>query len=118
MYVQSTCSILILNQNFIRPIQICPLKLSNNLNFQDLSIYFCSQRDNFILGNDWPRTSLVAQMVKNLHEVWETWVCSLSWEGPLGGGHGNPLQYSCLENRHGQRSLAGYNLWGCRVGQN
>ena len=23
-----------------------------------------------------------------------------------GGGHGNPLQYSCLENLHGQRSLA------------
>ena len=21
------------------------------------------------------------------------------------GGHGNPLQYSCLENSHGQRSL-------------
>ena len=21
------------------------------------------------------------------------------------GGHGNPLQYSCLENPHGQRSL-------------
>ena len=28
------------------------------------------------------------------------------------GGHGNPLQYSCLENPHGQRSLVGYNLWG------
>ena len=28
-----------------------------------------------------------------------------------GGGHGNPLQYSCLENPHGQRSLAGYNPW-------
>ena len=25
-----------------------------------------------------------------------------------GGGHGNPLQYSCLENSHGQRRLAGY----------
>ena len=25
-----------------------------------------------------------------------------------GGGQGNPLQYSCLENPHGQRSLAGY----------
>ena len=26
-----------------------------------------------------------------------------------GGGHGNPLKYSCLENPHGQRrSLAGY----------
>ena len=22
-----------------------------------------------------------------------------------GGGHGNPLQYSCLENPHGQRNL-------------
>ena len=25
-----------------------------------------------------------------------------------GGGHGNPLQYSSLENPHGQRSLVGY----------
>ena len=25
-----------------------------------------------------------------------------------GGGHGSPLQYSSLENPHGQRSLAGY----------
>ena len=24
-----------------------------------------------------------------------------------GGGHGNPLQDSCLENRHGERSLMG-----------
>ena len=29
-----------------------------------------------------------------------------------GGGNGNPLQYSCLENPHGQRSLAGYGPWG------
>ena len=33
-----------------------------------------------------------------------------------GGGHGNPLQYSCLENLHGQRSLAGYSPWDHRVG--
>ena len=26
--------------------------------------------------------------------------------------HGNPLQYSCLENPHGQRNLAGYSPWG------
>ena len=25
-----------------------------------------------------------------------------------GRGHGNPLQYSCLGNHHGQGSLAGY----------
>ena len=30
----------------------------------------------------------------------------------LGGGHGNPLQYSCQENPHGQRSLTGYSPWG------
>ena len=30
----------------------------------------------------------------------------------LGGGQGNPLQYSCLEDPHGQRSLAGYSPWG------
>ena len=30
------------------------------------------------------------------------------------GGHGNPLQYSCLENPHGQRSLEGCSLQGCK----
>ena len=28
-----------------------------------------------------------------------------------GGGHGNLLQYSCLENLHGQKSLMGYSPW-------
>ena len=27
-----------------------------------------------------------------------------------GEGNGNPYQYSCLENPHGQRSLTGYSL--------
>ena len=35
-----------------------------------------------------------------------------------GGGHGNPHQYSCLENPHGQRSLAGYSPWDRRVRNN
>ena len=29
-----------------------------------------------------------------------------------GGGDGNPLQYFCLENPHGQRSLVGYSPEG------
>ena len=29
-----------------------------------------------------------------------------------GEGHGNPLQYSCLENPHEQRSLVGYSPCG------
>ena len=31
-----------------------------------------------------------------------------------GGGHGNPLQYSCLENPHGQRILVGCSPWGLK----
>ena len=30
------------------------------------------------------------------------------------GGHGNPLQYSCLGNPRGQRSLEGYSPWGLK----
>ena len=45
--------------------------------------------------------SLVAQLVKNLPAMqrFNPWVRRSS-----GGRHGNPLQYSCLENLHGQRS--------------
>ena len=31
-----------------------------------------------------------------------------------GGGHGNLLQYPCLENPQGQRSLVGYSPWGSK----
>ena len=33
-----------------------------------------------------------------MQETYETQVQALGWEDPLEGGHGNPLQYSCLEN--------------------
>ena len=33
---------------------------------------------------------------------------------PPGEGNGNPLQYCCLENPHGQRSLAGYSPRDCK----
>ena len=29
-----------------------------------------------------------------------------------GEGNGNPLQYSCLENLHGQKGLVGHSSWG------
>ena len=45
--------------------------------------------------------------------------CKAGDSGPIpgsgrspGGGQGNPLQYSCLENLTGQRSLVGYSPWG------
>ena len=40
----------------------------------------------------------MAQVVKNLPEMRETWVQPLGLGRCPGGGHGNPLQYSCLEN--------------------
>ena len=45
-----------------------------------------------------------------MQELQEVLVRSLGWEDPL--EEGNPLQYSCLENPHGQRSLASYTPWG------
>ena len=43
------------------------------------------------------RASVVAQLVKNLPALWETWVRSLGWEDPL-EREWQLLQYSCLEN--------------------
>ena len=55
----------------------------------------------------------MAQTVKNPPAMWETWVHSVPGLGRSpGGGHRNPLQYSCLENSHGQSSLVGCSPWG------
>ena len=40
------------------------------------------------------------------------WGLIPGWGRSPGGGHGNPHQYSFLENPHGQRSLAGYSSCG------
>ena len=42
--------------------------------------------------------SQVAQMVKNLPAMQETWLQSLSWEDPLEKGMATHSSYSCLEN--------------------
>ena len=65
-------------------------------------------------GIDYPLqyscASLVAQMVKNLPAMRQTWVWSLGWEDPL--EEGVAASNSCLKTSHGQRSLAGYSSWG------
>ena len=42
--------------------------------------------------------SLMAQTVKSLPAMWETWGRSLGSGRSPGGGSGNALQYACLEN--------------------
>ena len=63
----------------------------------------------------WFDTSICFKMIIRL-SLWppdaKSW---LTWPGlgrSPGGGHGNPLQYSCLENLHELRSLVGYNTKG------
>ena len=65
----------------------------------------------FLLGMGFPGCT-VGQDRPAVQEPQQTRVRFLGWEESPGEGHGNPLQHSCLENPHGQRSLAGYSLWG------
>ena len=53
----------------------------------------------------------MAQLVKNVPAMWETWVQFLGSEDPL---EERMATYSsiCLENPHGQRNLAGNSPWG------
>ena len=53
-------------------------------------------------------------MVKNLPPMCEAHVRSLGWKDPPGEGNSYSLQYSCLGESHGQRSLLGYSLGGCK----
>ena len=53
--------------------------------------------------------SLVAQVVKNLPAMRETWLWSQGWEDPL--KEGMATHYSCLENSHEQSSLVGHSPW-------
>ena len=51
-----------------------------------------------------------------------TWQCKRLRDAGLipgsgrspGGRPGNPLQFCCLENPHGQKSLVGYSPWGSK----
>ena len=55
--------------------------------------------------------SQVALVVKNLPaNAGDIRVVGLipGWGRSLGGGHGNPLQYSCLENPMDRWNLVGY----------
>ena len=57
--------------------------------------------------------SQVVLVVKNAGDTRDT--VSIVGLGRLPGErHDHPLQYSCLENPHGQRSLARYSPWGHR----
>ena len=69
------------------------------------------RRASYPLQYSW--ASLVAQTVKNPSAMRGLDSIPGVDRSP-GGGHGNSLQYSCLENPHRDRSLAGYSPWGLK----
>ena len=57
---------------------------------------------------------MIKNLLVNVGDSGDT--CSIPGLGRSpGGGNGNPLQYSYLENSHGQRCLASYSPWGHKV---
>ena len=59
-----------------------------------------------IYGHLDKRASLVAQRLKHLPAMRETWDRSLGWE--------DPLETEMAGESHGRRSLVGYSLLGCK----
>ena len=61
------------------------------------------------------RASLVAQLVKESTCIAGDLGLIPGLRRSPGEGNSNPLQCSCLENSHGQRSLMSYSPWGHRT---
>ena len=60
-----------------------------------------------------PGASLVAQRLKRLPAMWETWVHSLGREDPLEKEMATHSSILALPGEsHGRRSLVGYSPWG------
>ena len=69
----------------------------------------------YIYAHTYIQASLVAQSVKNLPANAEDSGSFPELGRSPGEGNGNSLQYSCLENPHGQRGLVGYSPWDCKT---
>ena len=78
--------------------------------FFNFTIFFSRHFKNWSLVIVW--ASLAAQTVENPPSMQETLSLIPGSGRSAGEGDGKPLQCSCLENSHGQRSLAGYSPWG------
>ena len=63
------------------------------------------------IGTQGPRAFLVAQTVKHLPAMWETWLWALGWEDLLDEGMATHSSILAGESQ-GQRSLAGYSPRG------
>ena len=90
----------------------------NSRKFQKLKSWICCTLATTDVAFHCVCASQVAQVLKNplvkAGDIRDTGSIP-GWGRSPGEGNGNPLQYSCLENPHGQRSPVGYSPWGRRV---
>ena len=82
-----------------------------NKHFVSLLSIFCgnsflqSLRARAFVTDHWSTTRVASHSFESqMHRI----------ERSPGEEHGKPLQYSCLENPQGQRSLASYSPWDCK----
>ena len=68
-------------------------------------MYVCIYREGYIWASQ--EALVVKNLPANAGDIRDVSLIPGSGRSPR-GGHGNPFHYSCLENPHGQRSLAGY----------
>ena len=76
-----------------------------------IHLYLLNNANNTIHQTAFPGGTVVKNLPANAGDVRDTGSVPGSGRSP-GEGNGNPLQYSSLA---GQRSLAGYSLYGRRV---
>ena len=68
---------------------------SSHLSFTQLLLIIKAQKLALV---QYYQVLVVTSWPANAGDVRNTRVWLLGWEDPPGGGHGNPLHYSCLEN--------------------
>ena len=90
-------------QSCIQETLIIEIKLSKIIKEMDFRVR------NWVIKNQ--LASLVAQMVKHLPAMQETWVQSLGWEDPL-EKEMQPTPVLLPGKSYGWRSLVGYSPWG------
>ena len=82
------------------------LDMSELLNNNNIFIWFITNR---YWLSDFPGGSVIKNMPANARDIRDVDSVPGLGRSPE-GGHGNPFQYSCLQNPHGHRSLVGYSL--------
>ena len=83
---------------------LCPL-------YSSLCLLFSCESLSFSLEDREQLEAVVKRLPLDAGDTGDTGLIPESERSP-GEGNGNPLEYSCLENPHGQRSLVGHSPWG------